>query len=70
MNSGNEKFFLKGDKGVFNKEVQQLEVSGNVKLNDQNNMIFRTSEMKFDFNKETLSGNKKVTGEKKNSFIL
>ena len=70
MNSGNEKFFLEGDKGIFNKEVQQLEVTGNVKLNDQNDMIFRTSEMMFDFNKETLSGNKKVTGEKKNSIIL
>ncbi len=69
ISSGKEKFFLSGDKGIFNKEIQQLEVTGNVKLNDQNDMVFKTSKMKFDFKKETLSGNKKVTGEKKNSFI-
>ena len=69
MSSGKEKFFLRGDKGVYNKEIQQLEVTGNVKLNDQNDMVFKTSKMKFDFKKETLSGNKKVIGEKKNSFI-
>lgn len=69
MNSGEERFFLSGDEGVFNKEVQQLKVTGNVRLNDQEDMIFKTSEMQFDFKKETLSGNKSVTGEKKNSFI-
>ena len=54
---------------LIKKEVQQLKVTGNVRLNDQEDMIFKTSEMQFDFKKETLSGNKSVTGEKKNSFI-
>ena len=69
MNSGKERFFLSGDKGIFNKEFQQLKVTGNVKLNDREDMVFKTSEMQFDFKKETLSGDKRVTGEKKNSFI-
>ena len=64
INSGNEKFFLSGDKGIFNKNVDQLKVKGNVKFNDGDNMTFTTSEMYFDFKKEVLSGNKKVNGKK------
>ena len=33
-------------------------------------MIFKTTEMYFDFKKEILSGNEKVRGEKNNSFII
>ena len=65
INSGKERFFLSGDKGIFNKNVDQLKVKGNVKFNDGDNMIFTTSEMYFDFKKEVLSGNKKVNGKKK-----
>ena len=70
INSGEEKFFLSGDKGIFNKNVDQLQIKGNVKFNDENNMIFTTSEMYFDFKKEVLSGNKKVNGKKNNSVIV
>ena len=70
INSGNEKFFLSGDKGIFNKNVEQLKLRGNVKFNDGNDMIFTTSEMYFDFKKEILSGNKKVNGKKNNSLIV
>ena len=70
INSGEEKFFLSGDKGIFNKNVDQLQIKGNVKFNDENNMIFKTSEMYFDFKKEVLSGNKKVNGKKNNSVIV
>ena len=70
INSGKEKFFLSGDKGIFNKNVDQLKVKGNVKFNDGNNMTFTTSEMYFDFKKEVLSGNKRVNGKKNNSVIV
>ena len=70
INSGKEKFFLSGDKGIFNKNVEQLKVKGNVKFNDGDDMIFTTSEMYFDFKKEILSGNKKVNGKKNNSIIV
>ena len=70
INSGKERFFLSGDKGIFNKNVDQLKVKGTVKFNDGDNMIFTTSEMYFDFKKEVLSGNKKVNGKKNNSVIV
>ena len=70
INSGKEKFFLSGDKGIFNKNVDQLKVKGNVKFNDGNNMTFTTSEMYFDFKKEVLLGNKRVDGKKNNSVIV
>ena len=70
INSGKEKFFLSGDKGIFNKNVDQLKVKGNVKFNNGNNMTFTTSEMYFDFKKEVLSGNKRVDGKKNNSVIV
>ena len=70
INSGKEKFFLSGDKGIFNKNVDQLKVKGNVKFNDGENMTFTTSEMYFDFKKEVLSGDKRVNGKKNNSVII
>ena len=70
ITSGKEKFFLSGDEGIFNKQIQQLNVKGNVKFNNEKNMVFRTTEMYFDFKKEILSGNEKVRGEKNNSFII
>ena len=70
ISTGNEKFFLSGDKGIFNKNVEQLEVKGNVKFNDGEEMTFTTSEMYFDFKKEILSGNKRVNGKKNNSIIV
>ena len=70
INSGEEKCFLSGDEGIFNKSVDQLKVKGNVEFNDGDNMTFTTSEMYFDFKKEVLSGNKKVNGRKNNSVIV
>ena len=69
IKSGKEKFFLRGDQGVFDKKIQQLKVEGNVKFNNENNMVFNTSEMYFDFKKEILLGDKKVEGKKNNSII-
>ena len=68
--NGKEKFFLSGDKGVFHKNVEQLEVKGNVEFNNGDEMTFTTSEMYFDFKKEILSGNKRVNGKKNNSVIV
>ena len=70
IKSGEEKFFLRGDQGVFDKKIQQLKVEGNVKFNNENNMVFNTSEMYFDFKKEILLGDKKVEGKKNNSIII
>ena len=70
INSGKEKFFLSGDKGIFYKNVNQLKVKGNVKFNDGDDMTFTTSEIYFDFKKEVLSGNKRVNGKKNNSVIV
>ena len=70
INTGKEKFFLSGDKGVFYKNVEQLEVKGNVEFNNGDEMTFTTSEMYFDFKKEILSGNKRVNGKKNNSVIV
>ncbi len=70
ISSGKERFFLSGDNGIFDKNVDQLEVKGNVKFNNNENMTFTTSEINFDFKKEILSGNKKVNGKKNNSVIV
>ena len=70
INTGKEKFFLSGDIGVFYKNVEQLEVKGNVKFNNGDAMTFTTSEMYFDFKKEILSGNERVNGKKNNSVIV
>ena len=70
INTGKEKFFLSGDIGVFYKNVEQLEVKGNVEFNNGDEMTFTTSEMYFDFKKEILSGNKRVNGKKNNSVIV
>ena len=70
INSGKEKFFLSGDRGIFNKNIDQLKVKGNVKFNDGDDMTFTTSEIYFDFKKEVLSGNKRVNGKKNNSVIV
>ena len=70
INTGKEKFFLSGDKGVFYKNVEQLEVKGNVKFNNGDEMTFTTSQMYFDFKREILSGNKRVNGKKNNSVIV
>ena len=70
INTGEEKFFLSGDKGIFYKNVEQLKVKGNVKFNNGDEMTFTTSEMYFDFKKEILSGNERVNGKKNNSVIV
>ena len=70
LKSGTEKFFVKGDKGIFYKDIQQLKIKGNVQFNNEQNMIFNTSEMYFDFKKEVLIGDRKVRGEKNNSIII
>jgi len=70
INTGKEKFFLSGDKGIFYKNVEQLKVKGNVKFKNGNEMTFTTSEMYFDFKKEILSGNKRVNGKRNNSVIV
>ena len=70
IKSGEEKFFLSGDVGIFYKDVEKLNVKGNVVLSDENDMKFKTTEMDFDFKEEVLFGNKKVEGEKNNSVIV
>ena len=65
-----EKFFMKGTFGVFNNKDQILQIEGDVKFRNENSLNFDTTEAKFDFRKEILSGNKKVIGKKDNSTII
>ena len=65
-----EKFFMKGKFGVFNNQDQILKIKGDVKFRDDNSLNFSTSEAKFDFREEILSGNNKIIGKKDNSTII
>tara|TARA_B100000029_G_scaffold181928_1_gene179560 strand:+ start:1388 stop:1960 length:573 start_codon:yes stop_codon:yes gene_type:complete len=65
-----DKFFMQGNFGVFNNKEQILEIEGNVKFRNKDSLNFNTSEAKFDFKKEILSGNKKIIGKKDNSTII
>ena len=70
INSGQEKYFISGEIGVFDKRIQKLKVEGNVEFSDGENLVFRTSEVYFDFKDELLLGDKKVKGVKNNSRIV
>ncbi|MBD22265.1 MAG: LPS export ABC transporter periplasmic protein LptC [Alphaproteobacteria bacterium] len=64
-----EKFFMKGNYGVYNSKSQILKVEGNVNLTNMSSLEFITSEAFFDFKKELLFSNVSVTGKKDGSFI-
>ena len=69
IKTSSEKFFVHGSTGVFDNSEQTLLISGNVEFTNNDSMKFNTSKAKFDFKKQTLSGNQKVVGIRNDSKI-
>tara|TARA_Y100000589_G_C26977127_1_gene557008 strand:+ start:169 stop:741 length:573 start_codon:yes stop_codon:yes gene_type:complete len=69
IETDSEKFFMKGNYGVYNSKSQILKVEGDVNLRNMNSLEFITSEAFFDFKRELLFSNESVTGKKDGSFI-
>ena len=69
IETDSEKFFMKGNFGVYNSKSQVLKVEGNVNLTDMKSLEFTTSKAFFDFKKELLFSNESVKGKKDSSFI-
>ncbi len=69
IETDSEKFFMKGNFGVYNSKSQILRVEGNVNLTNKRSIEFLTSEAFFDFRKEILFSDQNVTGKKDGSII-
>ena len=69
IETSSEKFYINGNKGVFNNNDQTLLINGDVKFTNKNSMKFETSVAKFDFRKQILTGNESVIGRKNDSVI-
>ena len=69
IETDSEKFFMKGNFGVYNSKSQILRVEGNVNLTNKRSIEFLTSEAFFDFRKEILFRDQNVTGKKDGSII-
>ena len=65
----NDKYFLSGDNGVYDKNIQELKINGNVKFNNNLDLKFSTTEVLFDFKDQVLFGEKAVSGYRNNSKI-
>ena len=69
IETDSEKFFMKGNFGVYNSKNQVLRVEGDVNLTNMSSIQFLTSEAFFDFRKQILFGDQNVTGKKDGSVI-
>ena len=69
IETDSEKFFMKGNFGVYNSKSQVLRVEGDVNLTNMSSIQFLTSEAFFDFRKQILFGDQNVTGKKDGSVI-
>ena len=67
---GNEKYFLSGNNGVYEKNKQKLRIDGDVKFKNLHDLNFSTTEVFFDFKDQVLFGDKAVRGIKNNSTII
>ena len=65
----NDKYYLSGNKGVYNKNIQELKINGDVKFNNNLDLEFSTTEIFFDFKEQVLFGKKAVSGYRNNSKI-
>ena len=65
----NDKYFLSGNSGVYDKSIQELKINGDVKFNNNLDLKFSTTEVLFDFKEQVLFGEKAVSGYKNNSKI-
>ena len=65
----NDKYYLSGNNGVYDKNLQKLKINGDVKFNNNLDLKFSTTEVFFDFKKQVLLGEKAVSGYKNNTKI-
>lgn len=65
----NDKYFLSGDNGVYDKNIQELKINGDVKFNNNLDLKFSTTEVFFDFKEQVLFGEKAVSGYRNNTKI-
>ena len=52
----NDKYYLSGNNGIYDKNIQELKINGDVKFNNNLDLKFSTSEVFFDFKKQVLFG--------------
>ena len=69
IETNSEKFFVFGNKGVFDNNNQTLVISGEVEFTNKDSMKFNTTKAKFDFKKQILSGENSITGKRNDSII-
>ena len=65
----NDKYFLSGNSGIYDKNIQELKINGDVKFNNNLDLKFSTTEVLFDFKDQILFGEKAVSGYRNNSKI-
>mgnify|MGYP001234703380 FL=1 len=65
----NNKYYLSGNNGVYDKNIQELKINGDVKFNNNLDLKFSTTEVFFDFKKQILFGEKAVSGYRNNTKI-
>ena len=65
----NDKYYLSGNNGVYDKNLQKLKINGDVKFNNNLDLKFSTTEVFFDFKKQVLLGEKAVSGYRNNTKI-
>lgn len=65
----NDKYYLSGKNGVYDKNIQELKINGDVKFNNNLDLKFSTTEVFFDFKKQVLFGEKAVSGYRNNTKI-
>ena len=65
----NDKYFLSGNSGIYDKNIQELKINGDVKFNNNLDLKFSTTEVFFDFKDQVLFGEKAVSGYRNNSKI-
>ena len=64
-----DKYFLSGNNGIYDKNIQELKINGDVKFNNNLDLKFSTTEVLFDFKDQILFGEKAVSGYRNNSRI-
>tara|TARA_X000000950_G_scaffold110983_1_gene139883 strand:+ start:159 stop:737 length:579 start_codon:yes stop_codon:yes gene_type:complete len=65
----NDRYFLSGNSGIYDKNIQELKINGDVKFNNNLDLKFSTTEVLFDFKDQILFGEKAVSGYRNNSKI-
>ena len=65
----NAKYFLSADNGVYDKNIQELKINGDVKFNNNLDLKFSTTEVFFNFKEQVLFGEKAVSGYRNNTKI-